>query len=116
MGLSSIGQLVISVPTTGSLITVTGMILPLNTWTHIVSTYSSTNGIRLYMNGIFVGSSNSSTHSASGILMTLTLGNALNGINCTTATVPTSYYGLIDEFRLYSRELTQENICALSNL
>ncbi|CAF4553452.1 unnamed protein product, partial [Rotaria sp. Silwood2] len=34
----------------GGGVSLTGPIVPLNTWTHIGYTYSSTNGVRLYIN------------------------------------------------------------------
>ncbi len=55
MGFSSSGQIV----TTGWNPTpqqVIGPILPTNVWTHVVGTYSLTNGLRLYVNGTLIGS------------------------------------------------------------
>ena len=115
MGFTSTGQLVSSIPTASSLVNLTAMALPMNSWTHIVSTYSATNGLRLYINGTLFGSTNGFTSSASGNLMTVTLGNTLNGSNCTSAVPRVPYRGLLDEFRLYSRELTQTDVCLLSS-
>jgi hypothetical protein len=115
MGLSSTGQLVSSVTNTGSLVSVTGPVLPIGVWTHVASTYSIANGIHLYINDTLVGSANVSNHDAIAIPMALTLGNVLHGNSCIRVTVPTPYRGLMDEFRLYSRELSAADICLLAN-
>ena len=114
MGFSARGQLVNSIRTTTSLVNITSMVLPTHSWTHIVSTYSVTNGLRLYINGTLFGSVNGFIHSADGSLMTVTLGNSLNGSNCTSAVPSVPYEGFMDEFRLYSRELSQADICELN--
>ena len=104
-----------SIRTTTSLVNITSMVLPTHSWTHIVSTYSVTNGLRLYINGTLFGSVNGFIHSADGSLMTVTLGNSLNGSSCTSAVPSVPYDGCMDEFRLYSRELSQADICELNN-
>lgn len=103
-----------SIRTTTSLVNITSMILPTDSWTHIVSTYSVTNGLRLYINGSLFESVNGFIHSANGNLTTLTLGNNLNGLNCTSAVPSVPYQGFLDEFRLYSRELSQDDVCELN--
>lgn len=115
MGLSTTGQLISSVSNYGSFVSVSGPVLPVGIWTYAASTYSTSNGIRLYISDTLVGSANASAHSASGIPMTITLGNALNGSNCTRATQPIPYRGFVDEFRLYSRELSAADLCILAN-
>ncbi|CAF1326008.1 unnamed protein product [Rotaria sordida] len=51
-----------------------GPILTLNTWTHIGYTYSSTNGIRLYINGNLYSSSGAFTFSALGSPVPIIIG------------------------------------------
>ncbi|CAF3450355.1 unnamed protein product [Rotaria socialis] len=53
----------------GGNVGVNGPILPLNSWTHIGYTYSTTNGIQLYINSTLYATSGSITFSASGVPM-----------------------------------------------
>lgn len=107
-------------------VNVQGPVIPINTWTHIAVVYMISNGIRLYINGQFsVSSSNTGnlnlydTTSANYI----TLGNVgslgpVGSISCANGAVsvlPGSFTGLIDEFRLYNRELDNQEICVLAN-
>ncbi len=57
-------------------------------------------------------------YTAAGIPVTLTLGSSLNGTGvCSPAGVINmgQYYGYIDEFELYSRELSSTDIFDLAN-
>jgi hypothetical protein len=48
--------------------------------------------------------------------MTVTLGQSLNGTNCDYSVIESGYYrGQIDEFYIYSRELSQAEVSALAN-
>ena len=120
MGFTSTGQIVI----TGwySTLQIVGPIIPLNTWTHIGSTFSPTNGYRLYVNGTLFNSAAASTRNAPGKISVLTLGNPLQGVSrnyggdCQgQSIVQTVYSGSIDEFRVYSRELASTEIVKLAN-
>lgn len=121
MGFSSSGQIII----TGWASTnqqVIGPVLTLNTWTHVVDTYSVANGHRLYVNGTFIGSTGSMNYLASGQVNILTLGNPLQGVlvsaggTCNAQSiVPGVFLGSLDEFRVYSRELNTTDIFALAN-
>ncbi|CAF4408370.1 unnamed protein product [Rotaria sp. Silwood2] len=55
-------------------VVVNGPILTLNTWTHIGYTYSSTNGMRLYINGNQYSTSGVFTFSASTVPMPIIIG------------------------------------------
>jgi len=84
-------------------------------WYQIVQTWSSTNGLRLYIDNVLVASDALAvSYSASGASDYVTLANrpnnacALGAINSQTA-----FYGDIDDFRVYSRELTADDVCAL---
>ena len=115
IGLSSTGQIVLNAYN-GTVITVTGPVLTLNQWVHIVETYSITNGLRLYVNGVFIGQSSTFTYLSSGLPMVATLGQSLTGNICAhSGIVPGPYTGHIDEFYIYSRELSQADITALAN-
>jgi hypothetical protein len=122
------GNLVVQWATTGPF-TVTaaqGPVIPANTWTHVAVVANSVNGIRLFINGQFI---TSSVNIAALTLldftpaMYITLGNVgssgpLSTISCLNGTIPIlpgSYTGYIDEFRLYNRELDNQELCVLSN-
>ncbi len=85
-------------------------------WYQIVETWSSTNGLRLYIDNVLVSSNPSVTaYSASGASDYVTVGNRPSS-GCTAGGMiglPTAFYGDIDDFRVYSRELTAADVCAL---
>ncbi|CAF1657227.1 unnamed protein product, partial [Adineta ricciae] len=89
----------------------------ISVWSHIVQTWSSSNGIRLYINNILVASSLSSaiTYVASESINYITLGNSFNSTSsCFTGQANTMpYKGDMDDFRIYSRELSANDVCTL---
>jgi hypothetical protein len=102
---------------------VLGPILPLNAWTHVVQTWSSSNGLSLYINGaLYAQDSTVTAYAASGVADYLTLASTLQAIpypvnGCSTTGVlgGLGYYnGLLDELRVYSRELSALEVCALA--
>ena len=117
IGLNSFGQIVVHGLNTSGLVELVGPVLKTAEWIHIVETYSQTNGLRLYVNGTLYGQSSPFSYAASGVPMTVTLGQALSGgENCLHGTIRTGYYrGQIDEFYIYSRELSQAHVTTLSN-
>jgi len=103
-------------------VTISGPLISMSpVWTHVVETWSSTNGLRLYQNGVLVSSNSFATaYTASGLSNFITLGNSLDGMNvCSGAeaghqsTGP--FDGDIDDFRVYSRELTSVDINKIYN-
>ncbi|CAF4427058.1 unnamed protein product [Adineta steineri] len=46
---------------------ITGPVLSINTWTHIATTYSPTNGLRLYVNGASVGGTSAQSNDAPSV-------------------------------------------------
>ena len=86
-------------------------------WSHIVLTWSSINGLRLYLNNNLVTSLPSATsYTASSAQNYIILGNnPQTSGTCTPGIIPlmTSFNGDMDEFRVYSRELTSDDVCAL---
>ncbi|CAF0893767.1 unnamed protein product [Didymodactylos carnosus] len=115
IGLSASGQ-IITQSWNNTAVAVTGPILTLNVWTHVVETYSVMNGIRMYLNGTLYGSTGAFFYMASNVPNTITLGNPLNGTSCTSALfVAGQYQGAMDEFRLYSRELNSTDVYSLAN-
>ena len=98
-----------------------GPILTINTWTHVVETFSLTNGLRLYVNGtLYASVPGISTYLASGVQNYLTVASTLTASIQTTFCTSTgvlrlgSYNGAVDELRVYNRELTAEESCTLS--
>ncbi|CAF3853367.1 unnamed protein product [Adineta steineri] len=70
-------------------------------WSHIVLTWSSSGGLNLYINNILVKSIAASTSTGSGA----STNNFILGGG--------SFSGTIDEWRLYSRELPANDVCAI---
>lgn len=119
IGISSSGRIIIH-GWNSSIQTIIGPFLNLNSWTHIVNTYSYQNGHRLYINGTFFSTTGPVTYSASNVPNYITLGNSLQGsLSCTSlnqqAFPSRPFLGYIDEFRVYSRELNQQDINSLAN-
>ncbi|CAF0936001.1 unnamed protein product [Didymodactylos carnosus] len=96
---------------------VTGPTLLLNTWNHVVETFSVTNGLKLYINGSLYSTNSVSNFAASGSSMYLTVASSLSGYSpaCSgLGVIPfTSYPGGVDELRIYSRELIAQDVCTL---
>jgi hypothetical protein len=115
IGFSSNGSIVVQT-WNGSTVSIMGPILPINTWTHIVQTYSSTNGLRLYINGGLYGSAPVNTFSSSSLTMCVLLASSGLGTNCQTGLISMgSYSGAIDEFYVYNRELNALEVCPLAH-
>ena len=117
MGLNSSGQIAINSWNGGNM-PLTGPSVPLNTWTHVVATYSPNNGERLYVNGTLRASTSAYGFAAGGVPMTITLGSSLLGFGvCNTGTIQMGqFYGSLDEFYVYARELTASEVAALVNV
>ncbi|CAF1102680.1 unnamed protein product [Rotaria sordida] len=112
--------------TTPSVSSAQGPVIPANTWTHIAVVYSSANGVRLFINGQF---STASSYSASlslynsNVPLYITLGNlspsgSSTPVNCLSGSIlisSGSFLGSIDEFRIYNRQLNNQEICVLAN-
>lgn len=119
IGFASNGSLIAQVRTNTTYVAVSYSNLPLATFSHIVQTWSPMNGLRLYINNILVHSVTATTYSASSAWVNyVTLGNCLNGcLNCSTVTgnqiASGPFTGAVDDFRLFSRELTTSDVYAL---
>ena len=100
-----------------SMVAIQGPALQLGVWTHIVTSYSITNGVRLWVNGALIGSSISFTYAASGVPNWITVGTTFStAMACASGNVSTGqFYGMIDELRIYSRELTSTDVYSLAN-
>jgi hypothetical protein len=84
-------------------------------WSYVVQTWSSTNGLRLYINNVLVASHFCSTYVASNMPNFVTLANGFNATGtCDTGQITSSpYKGDIDDFRVYSRELSAADVFTL---
>lgn len=99
-------------------VNINGPSIVTNVWTHVAVTYSPTNGLRLYINGTqFGASSGAYGFTAANTPVTIALGSSRDGINWCSAgnIVMDQYYGLMDQFQLYSRELTASFVATLAN-
>jgi hypothetical protein len=81
-------------------------VLPLNTWTHIASTYDGAN-FRFYVNGVLVG-----TTAGSG---SINVANGALRIGGNNSSLNEFFRGLIDEVRVYNRALSAAEIQADMN-
>ncbi|CAF1094592.1 unnamed protein product [Adineta steineri] len=119
IGFSSNGSLIVQMMTNTSYVAISYSTLSLTDFTHIVQTWSSTNGLRLYINNVLVGSIAATTYqTASSWVNYVTLGGCLNGcMSCTTLpgnqVLPGPFAGVVDDFRVYSREVTASDVCTL---
>jgi hypothetical protein len=116
MGFSPSGNLITQVHYTVSPSILTGPVIQLNVWTYVVLTYSPTNGHYQYVNGILSASSPSALiYSGSGLQDFLTIGNLLSGSGCFNPGIfQNPLQGMIDELRVYSRELSSTDVCLLA--
>ena len=91
-----------------------GPFLPLNTWSHVAFTFSTTRGNTQYVNGVLVGATGAAgSGNVYGGMLWLQLGYnfCYNGgyISCT------GFQGSVDELYIYNRELSASEIWALAN-
>ncbi|CAF1377477.1 unnamed protein product, partial [Didymodactylos carnosus] len=113
MGLTSGGQIMLQT-WYSNYPAVIGPQLSINTWTHIVYTYSSTNGVQLYVNGIFTVSTPSPSFYSSGYVNYINIGSSLGCCGCPN--MPNIVFqGSIDELYVYKRELTSTEVSVLAN-
>lgn len=121
IGFTLAGQIVIqsfSSTSSGTLITLLGPTIFTNAWTHIVYTYSPTNGMRLYLNGLLFQLSSIFSYMGSGSPNYIYLGSfpLTTCVGQTSGKISTTqYYGMIDEYYVYARELTATEVSVLAN-
>jgi hypothetical protein len=98
-------------------ISLTSTMLSLNAWTHVCMTYSLTLGIGLFVNGSLINYNNTFTdYSASGEMCTITIGTCSRPNACSinqTEIIPFQFHGKIDELRIFSRELSTNDVIQL---
>jgi hypothetical protein len=119
IGFTSSGEIAIQSWTgvyNSSLVALTGPVLSINVWTHIVQTYSSSNGMRLFLNGTLFSQSATFVYSASDMPDFIYLGSYPLPVCVGTNVISMGqYYGLLDEFRLFARDLTPAEVYELAN-
>jgi len=113
MGFTYAGQ--IAFHTNGASSQITGPFVSTLQWTHIVFTYSNTDGQTMYINGVqYLTANGTTTYSASGSIDWLTIGYNFGG--CSSSPISGGYYfGIIDEFYVYRRELSASDAYSLAN-
>ncbi|CAF1226781.1 unnamed protein product [Adineta ricciae] len=115
LGLSSSGNIVGAVRSGGSVQEVVGPTVSANIWTHVAITASTGNGVRLYVNGVSSGTKSIASIDTSAVAVFMTLGSPLQGTSCPKNSIVASVYqGLLDEYRVYSRELTAAEVTKLA--
>ena len=115
IALRDAGQL-IALSWNHSAVEVTGPIVSTNSWTHVVSTYSPTDGLRLYVNGSLYNASLPFVFQGSGVPNYFFIGSPRALVS--SAWFPDilyQYSGAVDELQVYSRELTAGEINVLAN-
>lgn len=119
LGFLGTGQIRVQGCSSSGTVDLTGPISIPGVWTHIAITYSQSTRFRLWVNGTLVAISPSSFVSSTiDAPVTITLGSSpmsASGSCATTSIVMSQYNGLIDEFQLYSRELTATEIAILAS-
>ncbi|CAF2420359.1 unnamed protein product [Rotaria sp. Silwood2] len=112
MGLTYAGQ--IAFYTNGGGRQITGPFISINQWTHIVYTYSNTDGQIMYINGIQYAATGSMSFSSSGVIDWLTIGH--NIVGCSPSPIyGVPFFGIIDEFYVFRRELSATDVYTLAN-
>ena len=117
LGFSNSSNLIVQSWNSSS-VTLVGPVVTINIWTHIAVTYSTSIGLRLWINGSQYGSSSGAfNYMTLGVPVIVTIGSSLNGQNaCVSGGIQKGqYFGEIDEFQLYSRELSSSDINSLAN-
>ena len=87
-------------------------------WTHVGMTYSIANGIQLFVNGSLANKNNTyRSYTASGQMNTLIIGSCVQWSACAlnqTQIVPSQFRGKIDELKIFSRELSVNEVQQLA--
>jgi hypothetical protein len=115
LGLDSGGR-VMAFSFSTTVLSLTGPVIPTNTWTHIGIVYSAVHGWELYVNGSVAQNASSHQYAGPGPSNYLFVGSTANVTSCATQGILDGQYdGDIDEFQLYSRRLAASEIVTLAN-
>ncbi len=116
LGFASNGSLIAQILTNTGYVGISYSNLSLNTYSHVVQTWSSTNGLRLYVNNILIATQTATTSVASSAWVNyVTIGSCLNGCGtCNSGQISLGQFvGAVDDFRIYIRKLTSNDVCAV---
>ena len=118
LGFTSSGYVGVHGWYSGGSVSITGPLVVPNVWTHLVVTYGSSNGLRLWVNGAQYGAASGGySYAAAGAPVTATIGSSSGGMgNCASGVITMGQYrGYLDEFRCYARELSSADVSRLAN-
>ena len=119
LGLTSSNRVAAQTRSANGTVSVTGPLMSAHQWIHLAQTYSPVNGLSLYINGSLYNRSMPFDSISSGTPLILTVGNSLadgNKTACSNVNIETGqFYGSIDDVRVFSRELTPNDVKYLSN-
>ncbi|UJR12646.1 hypothetical protein I4U23_016820 [Adineta vaga] len=117
LGFTSAGNIGVQSCSSSGVVSLTGPVISTGVWTHVAITYSSLNGLRLWINGTqFNTSSSTFVWSTINAPVTITLGASPSSVGaCASGVITTGQYSdLLDEFQLYSRELSATEVMNLA--
>ena len=101
----------------GTVSSLLGRSLSLNQWSHVVQTWSTNNGLRLYVNKKKSSLSSATSFTASNASSTYIMlaGTPSNFGLCPQGLLNLSipFRGDIDDFRVYNRELSSDDVCTI---
>jgi len=87
----------------------------LNTWAHVAQTFSTTNGNQSYINGTSVKTVSATTGRPIGPYTILGVSPMNTSSYNAGSILMGQFYGNIDEYRVFGRELTSTDICRSAN-
>ena len=119
LGFTSSNRVAAQTRSANGTVSVTGPPIAALKWVHLAQTYSPANGLSLYINGSLYNRTTPFDSISSGTPLILTIGNSLpdgNKTACSNVNIETGqFYGSIDDVRVFSRELTPNDVKYLSN-
>ena len=89
--------------------------IELGTWYHMVATKSSTEGMKLYINGVLENTEAAATQNLRSMSSTTTYVNAFGSYGSVNATMYSVLNGAVDQARIFSAPLSQGAVTALYN-
>lgn len=90
--------------------------IPLNQWNHLAGTYDGTNA-KLYLNGTLVGQGNKSWNTPASIAKLGYFNTSTISTGTNSVTIYNNFFtGALDDFRIYSRAISAQEVTALSTI
>ena len=119
LGFTSAGNVgVQGCSTTSNTVSVTGPIITPGVWIHLAVTYGPSSRLQLWVNGTqYAASPASFTSSTIDAPVNVILGTSIgNAGSCSSGVITMGQYsGSMDEFQLFSRELSAADVLSLAN-